>query len=174
MPVYVSMLLGNPSVFTQLLFSVWPFKGVKEINVYKSHICSTGRAERARDFYECPADKQLPSVYITIISCLHLHGCCNEKAGLTCVNMITELWNARFKPRGKSVMYLFVLVTEALLHNGRQPGSTAGSSGVLGCHRYGNMFFDWCVVSLRWLSCLPGNFKWGKDVWLSRMWHIHR
>lgn len=124
--------------------------------------------------YECPADKQLPSVYITIISCLHLHGCCNEKAGLTCANMITELWNARFKPRGKSVMYLFVLVTEALLHNGRQPRSTASSSGVLGCHRYGNVFLDGCVVSLRWLSCLASNFKWGRDVWLSLIWHIHR
>lgn len=131
-------------------------------------------SRESQRLYKCPADKQLPSVYITIISCLHLHGCCNEKAGLTCVNMITELWNAWFKPQGKSVMYLFVLVTEALLHNGRQPGSTASSSGVLGCHCYGNVFLDGCVVSLRWLSCLASNFKWGRDVWLSLMWHIYR
>lgn len=44
----------------------------------------------------------------------------------------------------------------------RQPGSTASSSGVLGCHRYGNVFVDGCVVSLRWLSCLASYFKWGR------------
>lgn len=90
------------------------------------------------------------------------------------MNMITELWNAWFKPQGKSVMYLFVLVTEALLHNGRQPGSTTISSGVLGCHCYGNKCLDGCVVSLRWLSCLASNFKWGRDVCLSLMWHFCR
>lgn len=48
---------------------------------------------------------------------------------------------------------------KALLYNGRQPESTASSSGVLACHHYGNMFLDGCVVSLRWLSCRASNFR---------------